>query len=54
MPNELSEKVYPDGTIAKLRDDAAREQIGDLSQTGLTGNSHDHWWCSNIWSGICK
>lgn len=27
MPNELSEKVYPDGTVVKLRDDAAREQI---------------------------
>lgn len=27
MPNELSEKVYPDGTVAKFRDDAAREQI---------------------------
>lgn len=26
MP-ELSEKVYPDGTVVKLRDDAAREQI---------------------------
>ena len=30
MPNELSEKVYPDGTVVKLRDDAAREQISDL------------------------
>lgn len=33
MPNELSEKVYPDGTVVKLRDDTAREQIaavGDL------------------------
>lgn len=30
MPNELSEKVYPDGTVVKLRDDAARESIADL------------------------
>ena len=30
MPNELSEKVYPDGTVVKLRDDAAREQIEGL------------------------
>lgn len=34
MPNELSEKVYPDGTVVKLRDDTAREQIANLS--GLT------------------
>lgn len=27
MPNELSEKIYPDGTVVKLRDDTAREQI---------------------------
>lgn len=31
MPNELSEKVYPDGTVVKLRDDTAREQISDIS-----------------------
>ena len=31
MPNELSEKVYPDGTVVKLRDDTAREQIATLS-----------------------
>jgi len=31
MPNELSEKVYPDGTVVKLRDDAAREQISEIS-----------------------
>lgn len=30
MPNELSEKVYPDGTVVKLRDDTAREQIANL------------------------
>lgn len=30
MPNELSEKVYPDGTVVKLRDDTAREQIADV------------------------
>ena len=30
MPNELSEKVYPDGTVVKLRDDAAREQIATV------------------------
>ena len=30
MPNELSEKVYPDGTVVKLRDDTAREQIAAL------------------------
>ena len=29
MPNELSEKVYPDGTVVKLRDDTAREQIAN-------------------------
>ena len=27
MSNELSEKVYPDGTVVKLRDDTAREQL---------------------------
>lgn len=31
MPNELSEKVYPDGTLVKLRDDTAREQISDIN-----------------------
>lgn len=31
MPNELSEKVYPDGTEVKLRDDTAREQIADVN-----------------------
>lgn len=31
MPNELSEKVYPDGTVVKLRDDTAREQISQLN-----------------------
>jgi hypothetical protein len=32
MPNnELSEKVYPDGTVAKLRDDTAREQISGIT-----------------------
>ena len=31
MPNELSEKVYPDGTVVKLRDDSAREQIAGLN-----------------------
>lgn len=31
MPNELSEKVYPDGTVVKLRDDTAREQISELN-----------------------
>lgn len=30
MANELSEKVYPDGTVVKLRDDTAREQINNL------------------------
>lgn len=30
MP-ELSEKVYPDGTVVKLRDDTAREQIANFS-----------------------
>ena len=36
MPNELSEKVYPDGTVVKLRDDAAREQISGLDASKLT------------------
>lgn len=36
MP-ELSEKVYPDGTVVKLRDDAAREQIAELTANTLTG-----------------
>lgn len=31
MPNELSEKVYPDGTVVKLRDDTARESIATLN-----------------------
>ena len=31
MPNELSEKVYPDGTVVKLRDDTAREQIAGIT-----------------------
>ena len=31
MPNELSEKVYPDGTVVKLRDDTAREQISAIT-----------------------
>lgn len=39
MPNELSEKVYPDGTVVKLRDDAAREQIAGLTANTLTGVS---------------
>lgn len=48
MPNELSEKVYSDGTVVKLRDDTAREQIADLnsalnnlsySRSGLTTNA---------------
>lgn len=30
MPNEISEKVYPDGTVVKLRDDAARQNIEGL------------------------
>lgn len=33
MPNELSEKVYPDGTVVKLRDDTAREQIATKANT---------------------
>ena len=37
MPNELSEKVYPDGTVVKLRDDTAREQIAGLTANTLTG-----------------
>ena len=37
MPNELSEKVYPDGTVVKLRDDAAREQLAELTANILTG-----------------
>ena len=36
MPNELSEKVYPDGTVVKLRDDTAREQISGLNASKLT------------------
>ena len=35
MPNELSEKVYPDGTVVKLRDDTAREQISRLTTPTL-------------------
>ena len=31
MPNELSEKVYPDGTVVKLRDDTARESIANIN-----------------------
>ena len=38
MPNELSEKVYPDGTVVKLRDDTAREQIANLTKSGLGSN----------------
>ena len=30
MPNELSEKVYPDGTVVKLRDDTARTNIATV------------------------
>lgn len=35
MPNELSEKVYSDGTVVKLRDDAAREQLAPQVITNL-------------------
>ena len=38
MPNELSEKVYPDGTVVKLRDDTAREQIANIN-TALTAQT---------------
>lgn len=47
MP-ELSEKVYPDGTVVKLRDDTAREQLTDInsalnnpsySRSGLSTNA---------------
>lgn len=41
MPNEISEKVYPDGTRAYFRDDTAREQLktvetyeGNLNYSG--------------------
>ena len=44
MPNELSEKVYPDGTVVKLRDDTAREllnveelSVSNGSNTSLIG-----------------
>lgn len=30
MPNELSEKVYPNGTVVKLRDDTARTDIATI------------------------
>ena len=46
MSNELSEKVYPDGTVVKLRDDTAREQIAaatevkNISGTGSYGCSY--------------
>ena len=36
MPNELSEKVYPDGTVVKLRDDTAREMMSYSKQTFTT------------------
>lgn len=39
MPNELSEKVYPDGTVVKLRDDTARDLIAQIN-TAL-GNKVD-------------
>lgn len=41
MPNELSEKVYPDGTVVKLRDDTAREQLNveELSVSDGTNTS---------------
>ena len=39
MPNELSEKVYPDGTVVKLRDDAAREQIANVA-SGISLMAH--------------
>ena len=35
MPNELSEKVYPDGTVVKLRDDTARESIATINSSLL-------------------
>ena len=40
MPNELSEKVYPDGTVVKFRDDTAREQIANVNTAvaRLSGN----------------
>lgn len=33
MPNELSEKVYPDGTVVKLRDDTARTDIATINSS---------------------
>lgn len=38
MP-ELSEKVYPDGTVVKLRDDTAREQIATANEQITNINS---------------
>jgi hypothetical protein len=39
MPNELSEKVYPDGTVVKLRDDAARGDIDAINNKLTSMNS---------------
>lgn len=39
MPNELSEKVYPDGTVVKFRDDTARDQISQQNDAITTINS---------------
>lgn len=50
MP-ELSEKVYPDGTVVKLRDDTAREQIEGLimhvaGELSITIPLSDSWTAS--------
>jgi hypothetical protein len=42
MPNELSEKVYSDGTVVKLRDDTAREQIASFEVKTWTPKIYDY------------
>lgn len=39
MPNELSENVYPDGTVVKFRDDVAREQIAAATEVKTIGGN---------------
>lgn len=48
MPNELSEKIYPDGTVVKLRDDTAREQIADKIKSTAPSNVQQYQFTNGV------
>ena len=53
MPNELSEKVYPDGTVVKLRDDTARDQIAGIT-TKTSGTISVNSGYNSRWQNLVK